>query len=169
MKVERLPDGSLAVRVRPGLVETVLILTALLPALLPAIAPYLPRRHFTVETSEHFWVVSVIALAGLAVFAEWSDFVFDPRLGRFRWKRRRAFSIREGSAPLAAIEALWVHTIRTDSDGTPKHRVVVHTSTGSVPLTDSFATGSRSRGVARQIHEFLTERGLRPRLDDDVD
>lgn len=161
MKILRPPDGSLLVQVRPGFVEWVLGLTALLPLWI-----YLAEGALPPDKLRMALLASAIALGCLAFFAEWSEFTFDANRRQLRWRRRTAFGLEHGELPLADILDVTVSSRLSSGESYQVHRVVLHLPSGPLALTRYYQTGRRSEATASEIRAYLAARGVTvPRPD----
>jgi hypothetical protein len=155
LKIVRPPDGSLIVRVRPGVFpEGLLALVIPLP-----LWKLLAEGPYPLDELPLLMLASVIAAACIAIFAEVSDFTFDPLSSELRWSRKTCFSRQAGCVPLRDIRAVQLIS-DFSSKGHLLHQAVLLLPERPLPLTRYRSTGRSSERAAQAIHDFLAARGL---------
>lgn len=156
MKVLRGGDGSLTIRVRPGIFpEGLLALVVPLPLWkLLAEGPYPPSE------LPPLVLAALIAAAAASFSAEVSDFIFDPIRRELRWRRRTVYSQDAGCVPLRDILGVSVASRLAGGGDYHLHQVVLSLRKRTLPLTRYFSTGRQSEITAQAIRDFLAARGL---------
>jgi|SRR5688500_2545154 len=83
-----------------------------------------------------------------------SEFDFDLVERKLRWKRRGLFTNTGGVVPIDQIRHASVESMSSDGDYT--YRVVVHTNSGAIPLTEAY-DGNRDKAdrVRTAINDAL--------------
>ena len=165
MKIVRPHDGSLIIRLRPGLIEYLIGVAGLLPLWILLLEGGIERGQFWAVM-----MVPVIAGSVLAYITEISDFTFDPAGNQLRWDRKTLCKGLtkdnvpfHGQVPLGDIGAIEVLSHRASGGDYEVHKVVLTTPSLLLPLTRYAQTGrGRSEKVAQAIQRFLNERGFYP-------
>lgn len=156
MKIVRPADGSLIVRVRPGIFpEGLLALVIPLP-----LWKLLAEGPYPIGELPLLLLASLIAAACITVFAEVSDFTFDPLRSELRWSRKTCYSRQGGRVPLRDILAVELVS-RLSSKGNLLHQGVLSLRGRPLPLTRYLSTGRSSEAAVVAIRQFLRERGWR--------
>lgn len=155
MKIVHGDDGSLTIRVRPGIFpEGVLALVIPLP-----LWKLLGEGPYPVGELPPLLLASLIAAACITVFAETSDFTFDARRKELRWSRKTFYSRQGGRVPLRDVRAVDVISKLSRKENL-LHQAVLSLRGRSLPLTRYAATGRSSEKAARAIRKFLAAQGL---------
>lgn len=155
MRIVRPDDGSLVVRVRPGIFpEGLLALVVPLP-----LWKLLVEGPYPLGEVPPLLLGSLIAAACITFVAEVSDFTFDPRRQELRWSRKTFYSRQGGCVPLRDILAVDVIS-ELSRKGNVVNQAVLLLRGRSLPLTRYLSTGGSSEAAARAIRGFLKERGL---------
>jgi hypothetical protein len=103
-------------------------------------------------------VAGLFALA-LTAADERAVFVFDSHDEVLRWRKDTPFRHASGMVPFGAITGLSLERdfARSGSRGSAK-RLVIHTTNGPLPVTNSFTGFGRAAGDSGKIlQEYLTE------------
>jgi hypothetical protein len=166
MRIVRPGDGSLVIRLGPGLAEWALGLIVLLPLWV-----LLANGEIARDQALGVFAASAIAAFFLAYVAEIAEFTFDPARNELRWDRRTLCPALtktrvpfRGAAALADIRVVEVYSHRAPGDDYHLSGVSLTLPTLVLPLTRGTQTGTQSHRVARAIACFLNERGLYPRI-----
>jgi hypothetical protein len=155
VKILRGADGSLTIRVRPGILpEGVLALVVPLP-----LWKLLFEGPYPVSELPLLLLGSLIAALCITVFAEFSDFTFDPLRNELRWSRKTFYSRQGGQVPLRDVRGVVVAS-ELSRKGSLLHQAVLSLRGRQLPLTRYLATGGSSEKAAQAIQDFLAARGL---------
>lgn len=155
MKIIRPADGSLIVRVRPGIFpEGLLALVIPLP-----LWKLLAEGPYPVGELPPLLLASLIAAGCITAFAEVSDFTFDPLRNELRWSRKTFYSRQGGRVPLRDISAVDLIS-RLSRKGNLLHQAVLSLPGRALPLTRYGSTGRSSEAAVVAIRAFLRERRL---------
>lgn len=154
MRIVRPADGSLVIRVRPGF-ELLLALAIPLP-----LWKLLAEGPYPLSELPLLLLASLIAAFALSLFAEVSDFTFDPVRTELRWSRKTFWRREAGRVPLRDILGVEVNAHRASGEDYDLRKVVLSLRGGSLALTRYSSTGRSSEKAAQAIREFLAARGL---------
>lgn len=117
---------------------------------------------------------ALLWLCGGVVFTKRVEFHFDLVARELRWRRRGLFTNERGVVPLEQIRSASVES-HSGGEGEQTYRVVLKTTGGPLPLTDSFSSGAgpcndmrdaingtlkRPVDAARQAEEQIVELAL---------
>jgi hypothetical protein len=90
----------------------------------------------------------------LAVY-ERSDFRFDARRNRLSWSRRIGPFNSSDELALDQIQSVLMETAMGQSRYYPKHRLVLRTATGAIPIRRSYQRDDMQSVVLGQIRDYL--------------
>ncbi|TAJ96680.1 MAG: hypothetical protein EPO39_19940 [Candidatus Manganitrophaceae bacterium] len=97
-------------------------------------------------------------LSYLVAFEE-ARFSFDSGTRLLTWRRRRSLSKKEGSIPFSQIEQVVLESAIGNNKYYPKHRVILRTGEGALPISLSYEHDDLNQAIAERIRSRL---GLSP-------
>lgn len=103
---------------------------------------------------------ALLFFGGGAVFTKRSEFDFDFVSRKLTWRRRGLFTNAGGVVPLDQIKSATVEST-SDSDSGMTYRVALRTTSGPIPLTESY---DGNREIADRVRTVINE-ALKVTLD----
>lgn len=109
------------------------------------------------NTDRMIGLIGASATCGLffLFFNEKCDFKFDLQTRLLTWSRRQGFSKRNGVLPFDAIGRVVLQSCMGNNKYYPKHRIVLLTSEGELPLTISYEYDDMNEIIAERIRNLL--------------
>ncbi len=90
---------------------------------------------------------------------ESSLFAFDSRTRLLTWRRKRSLSKKQGTLPFGRIEQVILESAIGNTKYSPKHRVMLRTGEGELPLSIDYEHNEINQTLAERIRSRL---GLSP-------
>lgn len=98
---------------------------------------------------------SAVCMIAVLFAYEKCDFRFDLRSRLLTWSRQRSFARRSGTVPFDAIQGVTLQSCIGNSRYSPKHRVVLDTREGELPVMIAYEHDAMNETIAERIRAVL--------------